>query len=231
MMDKPQMIVPGAEAFAKPRTRRDFFKTLAVAGIGAAAGGAMLARPASAQLGEINDDIDIANFALTLEFLETEYYSLALDTGLLSGSALSFISMVRDNEAAHAEALIGLIQQFGGTPVEAPEFTFPDEALASQQGILEFTGVLEPTGRSAYLGAAPLIQDPSVLAAAGSIAGVEAEQTVGVRNLLGFVPPTTTPFPEALSVDEVLAAVAPFLGMGEMMDTGGAVAGGSHRAL
>ncbi|CAN5459450.1 hypothetical protein BH20ACT10_BH20ACT10_18690 [soil metagenome] len=225
------MIIPGAETFAKPRTRRDFFKALAVAGIGAAAGGAMMARPAKAQLGEINDDIDIANFALTLEFLEVEFYTLAVNSGLLSGTALSTISMILENEVAHRDALIGLIQEFGGTPVEAPEFTFPDESLASQQGIIEMTNVFEPTGRSAYLGAAPLIEDPNVLAAAGSIAGVEAEQTVTARNLLGIVPPTTIPFPEAASVDEILAAVAPFLGMGEMMDTGGAVAGGSHRAL
>jgi hypothetical protein len=230
-MDKPQMSVPGAAELAKPRTRRDFFKAIAVAGIGAAGVGAMAARPARAQLGEINDDIDIANFALTLEFLEAEFYTLAVDSGVLSGSALGVVTNLRDHENAHAEAIIGLIEQFGGTPVEKPEFTFPPESLASQQGVLELASVLEPTGQGAYIGAGPLIQDPNVLAAAGSIAGVEGEHVVSVRNLLGFVPPTTVPFPAALSVDDVLAAVAPFLGMGEMMDTGGPVSGGSHRAL
>ena len=225
------MNVPGVAEFAKPRTRGDFFKVLAAAGIGAAAGGMMMNRPASAQLGEINDDIDIANFALTLEFLEVDFYTLAVDSGLPSGTALTTISQILENEAAHRDALIGLIQEFGGTPVDAPVFNFPDEALASQQGIIEFTNVLEPTGRGAYLGAGPLIEDPNVLAAAGSIAGVEAEQTVTARNLLGIVPPTTIPFPEASTVDEVLEAVAPFLGMDEMPDTGGVRGGGRHQAI
>lgn len=220
-MDKPKMIVPGAEALAKPRSRRDFFKALAVAGIGAAAGGAMIARPAGAQLGEINDDVDIANFALTLEFLEAEFYTLAVDSGVLSGSALGVVTNLRDHELAHVDAILGLLESVGATPVESPEFTFPPESLASQQGVLELASALEPTGQGAYIGAGPLIQDPTILAAAGSIAGVEGEHVVAVRNLLGFVPPTTVPFPAALSVDEVLAAIAPFLGMGEMMDTGG----------
>ncbi|TCJ19397.1 ferritin-like domain-containing protein [Rubrobacter taiwanensis] len=230
-MANQKIEVPGAGVLSRPHSRRDFLKTLAAAGIGAAAGGMMLSRPAGAQLGEIKDDIDIANFALTLEFLEAEFYTQAVDAGVLSGSALGVVTNLRDHEIAHAEAIIDLIEQFGGTPVEKPEFTFPPESLASQQGVLELASVLEPTGQGAYIGAGPLIQDPTVLAAAGSIAGVEGEHVVSVRNLLGFVPPTTEAFPAALTVDEVLAAVAPFLGMGEMMDTGGPVAGGTHRPV
>jgi hypothetical protein len=66
-----------------------------------------------------------------------------------------------------------------------------------------------------------MIQDPNLLAAAGTIAGVEGEHVVAVNNLLGVVPPANTAFAKALSKDEVLAAVAPFMGMGAMPGTGG----------
>ena len=216
-MEKHTINVPGAQEFAQPRTRRDFFKALAVAGMGAAAGSAILSRKASAQAG---GDIEIANFALTLELLEEEFYSLALDAGVLSGDALAVVENLQSHEAQHAEALTALIEQFGGTPVAKPEFVFPPEALASQAAVLETAITLEPVGVGAYLGAAPLIQSPDVLAAAGSIEGVEGEHVVAIRWLLGLVPFANEAFPAALTMDEVLAAVSPFI-MGGMMETGG----------
>ena len=216
-MEKHTINVPGAEEFARPRTRRDFFKALAAAGMGAAAGSVLRSRKASAQAG---GDIEIANFALTLELLEEEFYSLALDAGVLSGDALAVVENLQSHEAQHVEALTGLIEQFGGTPVAKPEFVFPPESLASEAGVLELANTLEPTGVGAYLGAAPLIQSPDVLAAAGSISGVEGEHVVAIRWLLGLVPFANEPFPAALTMDEVTAAVAPFI-MGGMMETGG----------
>jgi hypothetical protein len=216
-MEKQTINVPGAEAFARPQTRRDFLKALAVAGAGAAAGSAIFSSKASAQAG---GDLEIANFALTLEFLEAEFYQLALDAGVLSGSALNVVTALRDHEVAHVEAITGLIQQFGGTPVAKPQFTFPSDAFSSQASIINLAATFEPVGVGAYLGAAPMIQSPDVLAAAASIEVIEGEHVVAVNNLLGVVPPANTAFPEALTQDQVLAAVAPFLG-GGMPDTGG----------
>ncbi|MBA3790978.1 MAG: ferritin-like domain-containing protein [Rubrobacter sp.] len=216
-MDKQKVNVPGAEEFAKPRSRKNFFKAMAVAGVGAAAGSVAFSREARAQAA---GDIEIANFALTLEFLEEEFYALALDAGVLSGDALAVVENLFEHESAHVDAITGLIEQFGGTPVAKPEFVFPPESLASQAGVLELANILEPTGVGAYLGAAPLIQSPDVLAAAGSIEGVEGEHVVAIRWLLGLVPFANEVFPKALTMDEVLAAVAPFI-MGGMMDTGG----------
>ncbi len=216
-MEKQTINVPGAEEFARPRTRRDFFKALAVAGAGAAAGSAIFSSKASAQAG---GDLEIANFALTLEFLEAEFYQLALDAGVLSGSALGVVTNLRDHEVAHVEAITGLIQQFGGTPVAKPQFTFPSDAFSSQASIINLAATFEPVGVGAYLGAAPMIQSPDVLAAAASIEVIEGEHVVAVNNLLGVVPPANTAFPEALTQDQVLAAVAPFLG-GAMPEAGG----------
>ncbi len=218
-MEKHTINVPGAHELARPRTRKGFFKALAVAGMGAAAGSAVLSSKAFGQQG--TGDLDIANFALTLEYLEAEFYTNAVASGVLSGDALAVVTNLRDHEQAHVQAISGLIQQSGGTPVAKPQFTFPADATSSQASILNLAATLEPVGVGAYLGAAPMIQSPDVLAAAGSIAGVEGEHVVAVNNLLGVVPPAKEAFPAALTKDQVLAAVAPFLGMGSMPNTGG----------
>lgn len=226
-MDKPVINVPEASAFAQPRTRQDFFKSLAVAGFGAAAGAAALTPRAFGSShpgnggGGGGGDVGIANFALTLEYLEAEYYATALETGLLSGKALAVIQALADHEQQHVDAIIALLNEVGATPVAKPEFTFPDSAYASQAAIIETATTLEPVGVGAYLGAGPMIQEPSILAAAGSISVIEGEHLVAVLDLAGAVPPANTAFPEALTKDEVLAAIAPFLGMAEMPDTGG----------
>lgn len=219
-MDRPTINVPSAEAFAQPRSRKEFFKALAVAGTGAAAGSLFLSRKANAQSG--GGDVDIANFALTLEYLEAEFYALAAESGVLGAAAQAVVENLADHEQQHVDALIGLLEGAGATPVEKPEFTFPSDGLSSEASILNLAFTLEPVGVGAYLGAAPLIQSPDILAAAGSIAGVEGEHVVAVGNLLGVVPPANMAFPAALTQDEVLAAAGPFLGMGGMMDTGGA---------
>lgn len=217
-MENHTINVPGAEGFTQPRTRRDFFKALAVAGVGAAAGTTLITSEAFAQGG---GDADIFNFALTLEFLEREFYQKALDAGVLSGAALGVVTNLRDHEAAHVDAITAALKGAGATPVAKPEFTFPPDALASQAGVIKLASVLEPTGVGAYLGAAPMIQSPDLLEAAGTIVGVEGDHVVAINNLLGVVPPANTAFAKALTKDEVLAAIAPFLGMGSMPKTGG----------
>jgi hypothetical protein len=208
--------VPGTQELARPRSRRDFFKSLAVAGAGATAASMLLSKEASAK----TDDVDIANFALTLEYLEAEFYALAVNSGVLSGDALGVVENLASHEAQHVTALKDLLESVGATPVEKPNFTFPEDAVTSEASILDLAATLEPVGVGAYLGAAPLISSPDILAAAGSIAGVEGEHVVAVNWLLGVVPYANEAFPKALTLDEVSAAVAPFMG-GKMMSTGG----------
>lgn len=218
-MEKNTINVPGVEGFAQPRTRRAFFKTLAVAGAAGVAGaGLFTSKKALAQGG---GDADIFNFALTLEFLEREFYQKALDAGVLSGPALGVVTNLRDHEAAHVDAITAALQGAGATPVAKPNFTFPPDAFSSQASIIKLAATFEPVGVGAYLGAGPMIQNPAFLEAAGTIAGVEGDHVVAINNLQGVVPPANTAFAQALTKDQVLAAVAPFLGMGAMPSTGG----------
>jgi rubrerythrin len=219
-MSKRSIAVPDAVGLSRPRTRREFLGALAAAGAGATVGSTFLTGKASAQSG--SSDIDILNFALTIEYFESEeFYPTALKAGILSGDARAVVSQLVDIEVQHRDALIALIKNLGGEPVEKPQFVLPDSIFASEAAFLQAALTQEQTDVGAFLGAAPMIQNPDVLAAAGAIAGVEGENVVAVKNLLGVVPPANEAFPAALTQDQVLAVLAPFLGMGAMMDTGG----------
>jgi hypothetical protein len=121
------------------------------------------------------------------------------------------VENLESHESQHVDALVGLLDSVGATPVEKPTFTYPADTFSSQASILDLAATFELVGVGAYLGAAPLISSPDILAA-GSIAGVEGEHVVAINWLLGVVPYANEAFPEALTLDEVSAAVAPFMG-------------------
>lgn len=156
-------------------------------------------------------DVDILNFALTLEHLEAEFYKMAVAGGKLSGDALSVLTAIRDHEVAHVEALAKVITSIGGTPAMAQStYNFGD--MSTQDAILATAETLEGVGVGAYTGAAPLIMDKAAyLPTAASIEQVEARHYAAIRYLRG-----SDPAPEAFgptsTVDEVTAAVKPILG-------------------
>jgi rubrerythrin len=154
-----------------------------------------------------SNDVDILNFALTLEYLESAFYEEALSKAGLSGDAKKLASEIGDHEKQHVEALAGAIKKAGGKPVSAPKVTFP---LTDQASFLKLAETFEDTGVSAYNGAAPMISSADVLAAAGSIVQVEARHAAAIRNLKGD-PPTRGAFDPTLKQAQVLKAVKPFI--------------------
>jgi rubrerythrin len=151
-------------------------------------------------------DVEILNFALTLEYLETDFYKQAGKLSL-SGDYKSLAKDFGENEQAHVDALIATIEKLGGKPVKSPTFAF---GMKSQKDFEKLAITLEDTGVSAYNGAAPMIKSKEVLAAAGSIVQVEARHAAAVR-FLGGMNPTTGPFDEPLSTGQVLKAVKPLI--------------------
>jgi hypothetical protein len=66
-------------------------------------------------------DIGILNYALTLEYLETEFYAKVVAAKLFSGSVGSLIKTFGAQEASHVAALTAAIKSLGGTPVAKVE--------------------------------------------------------------------------------------------------------------
>lgn len=155
-------------------------------------------------------DIEILNFALTLEVLESEFYKRGLrDVSDLSSEVRPVLEQLLEDEDAHVAGLTAAIEDLGGKPVKAPALVF-GKSFNDEKTFLKTAVTLEDTGVSAYNGAAPMISDKKLLGTAGSIVQIEGRHAALVRSLNGESP-TIGAFDEALDQDEVLAAVEPFI--------------------
>lgn len=172
---------------------------------GAVAAGPLVRR-AFAQMG--GGDVEILNFALTLEHLESAFYERALAEVDLGRETREFAQTILDDENEHVAALAKAIESLGGKAVAAPTAEFP---LSDEAAFLKLAQTLEDTGVSAYDGAAPAIESKELLATAGSIVQVEARHAARVR-LARNAPPAPNAFDPALSQRQVLKAVQPFVG-------------------
>ena len=181
--------------------------------VGGAFAMAALASPAFARLAaaqDFTDDIDVLNYALTLEHLEYAFYR----DGVAGFTAENFwddvydnLTDIRDHEGAHVDALVATIESLGGTPVEEATYDFGYQNAA---GFLAVAAALENTGVSAYDGAAAAIENVDLLNAAGTIVAVEARHAAYL-NLLNDEDPFPAAFETPLSRDEVLAIAGPFI--------------------
>jgi hypothetical protein len=190
-------------------TRAAFLRKAGI-GMGALVGASALtgALPslASAKPSKASSDVDILNYALTLEYLESAFYAEAVSKGALSGETKTFAKVVAGHEAAHVAALKGAL---GMHAVKKPKFDF--QGTTSNQAKFQATSeVLEYTGVSAYLGQVGHIQAGNVLAAAGSILPVEAWHAAWIADIRrhgGSPHPAPTAFAAGKTMGEVLAAV------------------------
>ena len=157
-------------------------------------------------------DLDILNFALTLEHLEATFYQQVVRSGHFDSPALGILAAIRNHEQQHVAALTAAINQLGGKPVAAMmRYNFGD--MSSAAAILATAEKLEGTGVGAYTGAAGLITNRAALVpVAGSIEQVEARHYASIRILLNENPAPAALGP-ILTVAEVQMAVKPILGM------------------
>ena len=192
--------------------RGAFLKRAAIfgGGVAAVASGAM-AFPATSRASKASD-IEILNFALTLEYLESTFYAIGVNKAPLDDRGKVLAKVIRDHEITHVKALVSTIRSLGGNPVKKPKFNFnPEQLYSSQTAFLQTAMALEDTGVSAYNGAGPALTLMPVKKAAASIVAVEAMHASWVRGLAGTAPAPLA-FDQALSVDEVLAIAKPFFG-------------------
>jgi Ferritin-like domain len=153
-------------------------------------------------------DIDILNFALTLEYLEANFYTVKGRTVGLGGAARSLAKEIGGHEVQHVDALTKAIKGAGGTPAVMPRFVFP---VTNEASFLRLAYVLENTGVGAYNGAGPSLSTPAYLSAAGSIVQVEARHAAAIAGLTGGQITPDGAFDKPLTKAEVLAKAGPLI--------------------
>jgi hypothetical protein len=153
-------------------------------------------------------DLRIVNYALTLEYLEAEFYDKVIASGLFSGSPyLSTLKTFGAEERQHVAALHKVAMSLG-TPAAKPTGKFPLHSAAS---VTKLAATVENLGASAYLGQAPNIKSQEILAAALSIHTIEARHAATLNTVLKLSPTPDGAFAKPMSMSQVLAAVKPFI--------------------
>ena len=186
-------------------TRRRFARSAIAAGFGIGAAALVDRTPHELQAQGITDT-DILNFALNLEYLEAEFYTVitsgvtidqpphnipisgvgtqgaTVGAGRLSFGGDRLLEQtaleIAFDERAHVMVLRNAL---GSAAVAKPAIDFSLAGVTSVARFLQVARVLEDVGVSAYGGAAPLIQSRDILGVAARIALAEGEHTGNIR--------------------------------------------------
>ncbi len=152
-------------------------------------------------------DLPIVNYALTLEYLEAQFYAEVGKSGLFKGKTLSILKTFGAEEAEHVTALHKVAMSLG-TPAPKPMGKFPLKSAAS---VAKLAGAVENLGASAYLGQAGAIQSKEILAAALAIHTIEARHAATLNLVLMKSPTPDGAFAKPMTMAEVLKVVKPFI--------------------
>ncbi|MBC7390190.1 MAG: ferritin-like domain-containing protein [Opitutaceae bacterium] len=179
------------DEFLKPALRRGLFKKASEFSLKAAMASLPIAMMAMPRIAKANgqDALSILNYALKLEYLEKEFYTL----GLASTSTVGFGSyrpvfeQIKKHEVEHVDAITNLIKALGGTPVAKPTFDFTGakgtgapgpfaDVFSNFSTFLALSQAFEDTGVRAYKGKAADLISPS-----DTLTGLTAGLTVALQ--------------------------------------------------
>ncbi|ASK31694.1 hypothetical protein CEY12_16935 [Chryseobacterium sp. T16E-39] len=127
--------------------------------------------------------------ALTLEYLENEYYSIGLGTaGLIPNADRTVFMQISKHESAHVGFLKSTLTSLGVTPGAMPNFDFTAGGnfapFSDYSQFLVLAQAFEDTGVRAYKGqAGNVMSNKVVLQAALQIHSVEARHASQVRRM------------------------------------------------
>jgi hypothetical protein len=152
-------------------------------------------------------DLAIVNYALTLEYLESQFYANVAKSGLFHGKTLSVLKSFGAEEDQHVIALHKVASGLG-TPAPEPMGKFPIHNAAQ---VTSLAATVENLGAAAYLGQAGNIQSKEILAAALAIHTIEARHAATLNTLLKLSPTPDGAFAKPMSMAQVLAVVKPFI--------------------
>jgi hypothetical protein len=153
-------------------------------------------------------DIGIANYALTLEYIEADFYAKVVASGKLSGPLLDMVKRFGAQESQHVQALEAFVSDNGGKPPARPKtiFNLPDQATILQQAV-----TFENLGAGAYLGQADRIVSKDLLAGALSIHSVEGRHAAALSVAAKVSPTPNGAFAVPTTAAVVLDSIKPYL--------------------
>lgn len=191
--DQPYLSGDQDTGSAASPSRRSFVAAMSAA-LAAATGAcgtfnitAALAQSGAAVVGGAVDvgpgDIGILNLTFALEQIESAFYTMVLERPYrgITRYEGQVLEGIRNNEISHREFFRNAL---GSSRIPDLPLDFSRINFGSRQTVLTMAHMFEDLGTSALNGAGPLLQNPTYLAAAGSIVSVEARQAALLRDLL-----------------------------------------------
>jgi hypothetical protein len=181
------------EVYDRLDSRRSIFKHMSGLGQKLTAAAVPLAfgailNKAYAQTSTAPSVVDVLNFALRLEYLESTFYNIGLGTigatataqqtafrAAFSATNLASLDIIRLDESNHVTALRTTITALGGTPITAPSATFngvngtADFDFSGGKGTAPgpFAGLFTAAGAGTFLAVAQALEDTGVRAYKG----------------------------------------------------------------
>ena len=146
-----------------------------------------------AQAQSAGNDVDILNYALTLEYLESSFYNQYVTDAVITNAAVRpLFNTIKADEAKHVAFLSTALRTAGATPVAFTDAAF-DFTAGGAFNPTDFATFLilsqgfEDTGVRAYKGQAANITNKDYLTAALNIHSVEARHAAAVRKVRGLM--------------------------------------------
>jgi hypothetical protein len=145
-----------------------------------------------------DQDVEILNFALLMEYVQSAFYAEAVARKVLSGELLDYARIVGGQEEEHVRFVRGAL---GKAAKAKPELEFGD-ATSDADHFARTALKLEDLGVAAYNAQAPNLSKDA-LAAAAKIVSVEARHAAWIRDVTGLNPAPHAVEPTA-SADKVM---------------------------
>jgi hypothetical protein len=162
-----------------PLTRR----ALVAAGALAAGGAALGGLPSLGTSAPSARDVQVLNFVLLLEYVESAFYAEARGRGRLRGELKQFAEIVGGHEREHVAFLRSAL---GAAARKPPKLVFGD-ATSDPKRFVAAAVALEDNNVAAYNGQATNLS-PAILQAAATIVSVEARHAAWIRDVAGKSP-------------------------------------------
>ncbi len=154
-------------------------------------------------------DAAIAGLAATAELLAIDFYGKAIESGVLPGGVLAYMTPARANEQDHYDALAKVL---GADAPAGLTFMYPDGTFDSMTSIATTGTALETAFVGAYMGAIPALSDNGLKKVAAQIGANEAQHLTTFKSVGagGDLVPNPS-LPRVLTAAEATAAVTPFV--------------------